>query len=488
MGAPVAGRTLRRGLATLVGCSTVFGVLVSAASPAHAFTLCDSSSLPCITAVPDTYTTPFNTKLTVTAANGVLNNDSGGPGTQVDVADSDSISFNGAKVNLNPDGSFTYVPDPTNPYSGIDTFDYAIKESNGDSDFTTVTVNVTAIVNDDLYSMQANTTLTVPAPGVFANDAGIDPLSLAFDPTSANGVTIFDDGSGAFDYTPPHGFVGNDTFNYKVDDIDGDFTYTKTVTIHVNPVGPPPPTKPTGYWMVGAAGSVYAFGQLRFYGSAPTPVATHIEPTPSRLGYWVVDRLGRVYAFGDARPFGRAPSLRAGEFARSLSSTPDGLGYWIFTDHGRVFPRGDAVSHGDLSNVRLNGPIVGSATTTTGNGYYMVGSDGGIFAFGDAHFFGSMGGAHLNRPVNGLVPTADNRGYWLVASDGGIFAFGDARFRGSMGGRPLSRPIIGMVRYGNGYLMVSSDGGIFDFSNLPFVGSLGNHPPSIPIVSVASGG
>jgi len=488
MGAPVAGTMLRRVLATTVGLSTALAFLVGAAAPAHAYVPCDSSTLPCITANPDTYNAIFNTKLTIDDTHGVTANDLGGPGTQVVVADSDTISFNGAAVVLHTDGSFTYTPDKSNPYSGIDTFDYTIQEANGDSDSTTVVVNVVPIVNGDSYSVSESHRLTVGAPGVLANDQGLDAFTIDFDATSAHHGVVFDDGNGSFDYMPPHNFVGADTFHYRADDLDGDHTYTGTVTVQVNGPPPPKPAKPSGYWMVGASGVVYAFGQVRNYGNAPTPAATHIEPTPSRKGYWVLDAYGRVYPFGDAKAYGRPPPLRSGEFARSLSSTPSGQGYWIFTDHGRVFARGDANDYGDLSRVALNGPIIGSGTTPTGHGYYMVASDGGIFAFGDAHFYGSMGGTHLNQPVNGLVPTSDSRGYWLVASDGGIFAFGDARFHGSMGSTHLNRPIIGMVRFGNGYLMVSSDGGIFDFSNLPFVGSLGNNPPPVPIVGVASGG
>jgi Big-like domain-containing protein len=502
MGAPVAGTMLRRALATLIGPVMAFAVLAVTASPAHALHVCDSSTLPCIQAVPDTYTTTFNTQLKVTsAALGVMANDFGGITTKV--TDVNSPSFpGGATVNVNTDGTFTYTPDKNNPFSGIDTFDYTISD-NGQTDTATVTVNVNAIVTNDSYSVLENHKLVVPAPGVLKNDAGFGDSSLVFGcgievqpncnpgPVSAHGVTVFADGNGSdgsFDYTPPHNFVGTDTFHYQFDDIDGDKTYTGTVTIHVIAPPPPPPAKPTGYWMVGGTGIVYAFGQVRNYGNAPTNVATHIEPTPSRKGYWVLDAYGRVFAFGDAHVFGSPPGLRRGEFARSISSTRTGNGYWIFTDHGRVFPRGDARSFGDMSQVALNAPIIGSATTPTGAGYYMVATDGGIFSFGDAHFYGSMGGTHLNQPVNGLVPTLDNLGYWLVASDGGIFAFGDARFHGSMGGSRLNRPIIGMVRYGDGYLMVSSDGGIFDFSNLPFSGSLGNNPPPVPIVGVASGG
>ena len=243
----------------------------------------------------------------------------------------------------------------------------------------------------------------------------------------------------------------------------------------------------SGYWMVDAAGRVYAFGQAGFAGGASLPpgvLAVHIEPTPDGNGYWIVDSQGHVYAIGDAGLFGGNPSLRPGEVVSSLSSTTDGRGYWIFTNLGRVITYGDATFYGDMSHTPLNGPVLDSARTVSGNGYFMVGSDGGIFTFGDARFYGSMGATHLNAPVVGLAPNPNGSGYWLVAGDGGTFSF-NSPFRGSMGAIRLNRPIIGMVAYGNGYLMVASDGGIFDFSDKPFTGSLGNSPPASPIVGVA---
>jgi hypothetical protein len=237
----------------------------------------------------------------------------------------------------------------------------------------------------------------------------------------------------------------------------------------------------SGYWMVGADGRVYAFGEARKLGDA-TSGAVDIEPTPSGNGYWVVDSAGRVTALGDARWLGNAASPEA---VTSLSSTRSGDGYWMFTTKGRVLAFGDAVHYGDMSARRLNGPVLDSIPTASGQGYYMVAADGGIFSFGDARFFGSMGGKKLNAPVQSLVPDGDGAGYWLVASDGGIFAF-DAPFRGSMGGTRLNKPVTGMVRNGNGYLMVGEDGGIFNFSDKPFHGSLGDNPPVRPIVSVAA--
>ncbi len=246
-----------------------------------------------------------------------------------------------------------------------------------------------------------------------------------------------------------------------------------------------------GYWMLDAAGNVYAFGDAKSYGSAaqyltPFTPATHLEPTPTGAGYWVVSSIGAVYAFGDAGVYGNATGLLPGEAVISLSAVPHGDGYWLFTNRGRVIAKGAANSFGDMSKTALNGPIVGSVATPTGNGYFMVASDGGIFAFGDATFRGSMGGTRLNKPVESLVPTEDNAGYWLVASDGGIFAFGSAAFRGSMGATTLNKPVVGMVRFGNGYLMVAEDGGIFSFSDKPFLGSLGGSPPATPVRAVAA--
>jgi len=246
----------------------------------------------------------------------------------------------------------------------------------------------------------------------------------------------------------------------------------------------------TGYWMLGADGAVYPFGQAGMAGVASVGAgrsAVDIEPTPSGRGYWVLDDSGTVTPFGDATGYGPLPAavLGPGEFPTSLSATATGQGYWVFTNRGRAVSFGDARFLGDVAAVPLNGPVLDSVATPSGQGYYMVGSDGGIFAFGDARFAGSMGGRTLSAPVRSLVPDADGSGYWLVGSDGGIFAF-DAPFKGSMGGQRLAKPVTGMVRYGDGYLMVGEDGGIFNFSNLAFAGSLGGQPPARPITSVAA--
>jgi hypothetical protein len=240
----------------------------------------------------------------------------------------------------------------------------------------------------------------------------------------------------------------------------------------------------SGYWMLGADGRVYGFGDARTFGNAPGP-AVAITVRRDGTGYWITDAAGTVTAFGSARSHGGRPGLRRGERVTTLSATATGAGYWLFTNRGRVFAFGDAHTYSDMSAAHLNRPIIASVATPTGHGYYLVGSDGGVFAFGDAHFRGSTGALRLNKPVVGISPTPDNRGYWLVASDGGVFAFA-APFRGSLGSARLNRPVDGLVAYGNGYLMGASDGGVFNFSNKSFLGSLADNPPAAPILGICA--
>ena len=89
-------------------------------------------------AVDDAYSVDENNTLTVLASQGVLVNDSD---------DGDTLSavlatgpLNGS-LNLNPDGSFTYIPDAN--FNGVDTFSYTAQDPlPADSNLATVTLTV----------------------------------------------------------------------------------------------------------------------------------------------------------------------------------------------------------------------------------------------------------------------------------------------------------------------------------------------------------
>ena len=240
---------------TVLVCVAVTGSLLAIGTPARAFTDCVVGP-GCPAAADDAYTTAFNVKLSV-AAPGVLANDSGpsttdpnGP-TTVDVADSDTTSWNGADVAIHSNGSFTYTPDPTNPFTGIDSFDYYIQDSQGDTDFATAYITVTPTVRDDSYKAHINQTLKVGPPGIFANDLGVDPTSVTFDVRSAHNGPVDVANDGSFTYTPPHNFSGTDTFAYQVFDLDLDIQYGATARILVANA----PSAPTSVHAVAAVPS-----------------------------------------------------------------------------------------------------------------------------------------------------------------------------------------------------------------------------------------
>lgn len=197
------------------------------------------------------------------------------------------------------------------------------------------------------------------------------------------------------------------------------------------------------------------------------------NPVSEPGGYWLLGADGGIFSFGNAPFFGSTGSIKLNKPVVGMSPSPGADGYRFVASDGGVFSYGNAPFKGSMGGQGLNKPVVGMATTRSGKGYWLVASDGGIFAFGDADFFGSTGGMKLNRPIVGMVPTADGRGYWLIASDGGIFAFGNADFFGSTGGMKLNQPITAMAptASGRGYYLLGKDGGVFSFGDAGFQGS-----------------
>ncbi len=108
-----------------------------------------------------------------------------------------------------------------------------------DPDTTLVpgSVNVLPIAVDDMYMGLGNTARIVmaAADGVLANDFDPDdPLTVsAFQNPSTAGGTVNVNPDGSFEYFPPVGFTGPDTFAYTADDGRGG-TDTATVTLTFN--------------------------------------------------------------------------------------------------------------------------------------------------------------------------------------------------------------------------------------------------------------
>jgi hypothetical protein len=201
----------------------------------------------------DAYSTDQDTPLSV-AAPGVLGNDTDADNDPITVDSYDSTSSAGGSVTMLTDGSFDYTP--PSGFTGDDTFTYVATDGTDTSNAATVTITVSAVggnnppvANDDAYSTDQDTPLSVAAPGVLGNDtdADNDPITVdSYDSASSAGGSVAMLTDGSFDYTPPSGFTGDDTFTYVATD-GTDTSNAATVTITVSAVGVGPTARGDAY-------------------------------------------------------------------------------------------------------------------------------------------------------------------------------------------------------------------------------------------------
>jgi gliding motility-associated-like protein len=127
------------------------------------------------------------------------------------------------KVVMNANGTFTYTPNPN--YNGSDSFVYKLCDQEGDCDNATVFITMKPvddfpIANDDNFTAHMDGVLDefVVDNDSLSGDGG-NVWSIVSQPT--NGTVIFNS-DGSFTYTPNVGYIGNDSFTYKLCDVDGD--------------------------------------------------------------------------------------------------------------------------------------------------------------------------------------------------------------------------------------------------------------------------
>ncbi|HVW33328.1 MAG TPA: N-acetylmuramoyl-L-alanine amidase, partial [Acidimicrobiia bacterium] len=269
-------------------------------------------------------------------------------------------------------------------------------------------------------------------------------------------------------------------------------------TIGAPPAAPPPPPPPApipvpvpafpGFWATTATGRIEAFGDVRSAGDLAGlalggPIVS-MAATPGGHGYWLLGADGGVFGFGDA-PFLGAPAGRLHGPAVDLEPTPTGKGYWVLSAAGEVVAYGDALFAGQTFPLPL--PAVGLAATPSGRGYWIATADARVVPFGDAVLRAATGGpvaavtgsvagtagvgpagrpAAPGTPVVAIAASPDGTGYWLLTGDGGVFSFG-VPFHGSV---PDRRPYGGAVDLqatpsGAGYYVAGADGAVFAFGD-----------------------
>ncbi|ERT06544.1 hemolysin-type calcium-binding repeat family protein [Lyngbya aestuarii BL J] len=200
----------------------------------------------------DSYTTPFDSQISVNSVPSVLNNDSDGDGDVltarlVDLPNQSTIG----NVTLKSDGSFSYTP--KTGYSGIDTFTYIANDGKVDSNnIATVTINIEeppntppVAYNDNNYTTSFDSRLNVAASvGVLNNDTDLDgdAISAILVSSPANGSLDYFKADGSFSYIPNSQFFGVDSFIYVANDGKDD-SNVATVTINVEPPQPEEQTR-----------------------------------------------------------------------------------------------------------------------------------------------------------------------------------------------------------------------------------------------------
>lgn len=243
-----------------------------------------------------------------------------------------------------------------------------------------------------------------------------------------------------------------------------------------------PSSRPAGFRMSQADGALFDFGNLAYCGGAnsvvlPTRVVS-MASTANGGGYWLLLADGSVYAFGDAKWYGdlRGSAWRGGPTppgapAVGIVASPTGHGYLIASADGSVYAFGGAPYHGSRGGQHNGGPIVAIAVDHATGGYWLVTARGAVYGF-DAPNHGSAGGLHLAAPIVAMAATSNGGGYWLAGANGTVHHYGDAKL-GSGSIARLRGKIVGIVAGPNngGYWLAASSGEIYRYGSVPPYGA-----------------
>ena len=202
-----------------------------AASASATVTLTVANNAP--VAADDGYATHMNGPI-VEGSPGVLVNDTdaNADGLTAQLVSTTSSGF----LLFAVDGSFTYTPNIF--WVGTDTFTYRVSDGSAWSAAATVTIavsNGTPTAVDDAATTAHDTSV---GGNVLDNDLDPDddPLSASLVTDVASG-TLTLAGDGSWSYTPDAGFVGTDSFTYRVTDGEA-VSNAATVTIDVTNATP----------------------------------------------------------------------------------------------------------------------------------------------------------------------------------------------------------------------------------------------------------
>ena len=238
-----------------------------------------------------------------------------------------------------------------------------------------------------------------------------------------------------------------------------------------------------GYWLVDAAGNVFAYGSAPDLGGLPSKYGfwdwtVGIAPTPSGNGYWLATLGGKVYPFGDAAEGVIDHGPFEDDWAVGIIPANGGVGYRVVTARGRTLPSSAALNNTTAAGGLLfdDATVIGAASTPNGQGYYVFNERGRVAAFGTATFYGQVNLPDSDRTITSLAPTPSGLGYYLMADDSTLWFYGDASIFGSPKTFDPNGFYTGILPTSAGYRMVTYQGRVHAFGNAQNLGSLYDVP------------
>jgi hypothetical protein len=103
------------------------------------------------------------------------------------------------------------------------------------------------------------------------------------------------------------------------------------------------------------------------------------------MGYWLVGADGGVFGFGDVTYAGSLGSSRLNGPIVGIAA--GGAGYRLVASDGGVFAFGSPF-YGSMGDHPPPAAVVVMAPSVDGMGYYMLDAAGAVFAYGDAAYLG----------------------------------------------------------------------------------------------------
>jgi hypothetical protein len=333
-------------------------------------------------------------------------------------------------------------------------------DGGGTSGGTTVTIGgnfVTGVSSVDFGGVPVAFTADVTNGTVSASSPAHSSGVVAITVTTPGGASPQ---TSADQFTYAHGYwlVGSDggIFSFGSSAFYGSMGATR---LQGQVVGIVPTGNSGGYWLVASDGGVFSFGDSQFYGSIPglglhpagsgLPNSLNAQivgmvPSHDKGGYFMVGADGGVFAFGDAHFAGSCPGI-GGCSGPAVAVMPDasGNGYWLVTQTGNVYGFGDAPYLGAPGP--QSSAITSAVATPDGRGYWILDANGQVFAYGDATYLGNVAAGMTGglNPCTAIFATSDGGGYWAADAEGKVFTFGDAPNDGGMSGTRLNGSIIG---------------------------------------------